>query len=84
MGKSKTTYSQEIENFLNFLRDCEALNHIAYDNLTKCEKEQQNLLHELELDGLNYKERAKVATKISKMRHERRASKDSIELTRDI
>lgn len=84
MGKSKTTYSQELENFLNFLRDCEALNHIAYDNLAKCEKEQQNLLHELELDGLNYKERAKVATKISKMRHERRGSKDSIELTRDI
>jgi hypothetical protein len=40
------------------------------------------MLHELELDRLKYKERAKVATKISKMRHERRASKDNIELTR--
>lgn len=84
MSKSKSIYSQSIEEFLNFLRNCESENHIAIENLSSCEKEQQNLLHELELDDLNYNERAKVATKISKMRHERRNSKDAIELTKEI
>lgn len=84
MSRSKTNYSQTIETFLNFLKNCESENHIAIENLSSCEKEQQNLLHELELNDLNYNGRAKVATQISRMRHHRRNSKDTIELTKEI
>jgi len=40
----------------------------------------QDYLHMLELDGLNYKERAKVATGITKCRQQRREHKDTVML----
>lgn len=40
----------------------------------------QDYLHMLELNGLDYKERAKVATKLSQCRQLRRASKDTVEI----
>ena len=40
----------------------------------------QDYLHQLELNGLNYKERAKVATQLTKCRQLRRASKDTVEI----
>lgn len=39
---------------------------------------QQDYLHMLELDGLNYSERAKVATKLMMCRQDRRDSKDMV------
>lgn len=42
------------------------------DNLT------QDYLHSLELDGLKYEERAKIATKIAKCRQDRRNHKDTV------
>ncbi len=38
----------------------------------------QDYLHMLELDGLNYSERAKVATSIMKCRQQRRECKDTV------
>lgn len=38
----------------------------------------QDYLHHLELDGLNYKERAKVATQLAACRQERRNHKDMV------
>lgn len=40
----------------------------------------QDYLHALELDGLLYEERAKVATKIMRSRKERRDHKDALEI----
>lgn len=38
----------------------------------------QDYLHSLELDGLKYDERAKLATQLAKCRQERRAHKDTM------
>lgn len=38
----------------------------------------QDYLHSLELDGLKYDERAKLATQLAKCRRERRAHKDTM------
>jgi Na+/phosphate symporter len=40
----------------------------------------QDYLHRLELENLDYRERAKVATQLSKCRQLRRASKDTVEI----
>lgn len=50
------------------------------DEVNRLDRLTQDYLHMLELDGLNYKERAKVATKIAKCRQDRRASKDTAEI----
>lgn len=44
----------------------------------RLDKLTQDYLHMLELNGLDYKERAKVATLISRCRQLRRASKDTV------
>ena len=46
------------------------------DEVNRLDKLTQDYLHKLELDGLNYKERARVATSLARCRQERRESKD--------
>lgn len=48
------------------------------DEVNRLNGLQQDYLHMLELDGLNYGERAKVATKLMKCRQDRRDSKDMV------
>lgn len=48
------------------------------DEVVRLNGLQQDYLHMLELDGLNYAERAKVATKLMKCRQDRRDSKDMV------
>lgn len=48
------------------------------DEVNRLNGLQQDYLHKLELDGLNYAERAKVATKLMKCRQDRRDSKDMV------
>lgn len=50
------------------------------EEVNRLDRLTQDYLHMLELDGLDYKERAKVATQIAKCRQERRASKDTTEI----
>lgn len=50
------------------------------DEVNRLDRLTQDYLHMLELDGLDYKQRAKVATQIAKCRQERRASKDTAEM----
>ena len=50
------------------------------EEVNRLDKLTQDYLHMLELDGLNYEERAKVATKLSKCRQLRRTSKDTVEI----
>ena len=48
------------------------------DEVNRLNGLQQDYLHMLELDGLKYGERAKVATKLMKCRQDRRDSKDMV------
>lgn len=77
----KIMYSIDLEIFLSLLRSTEEQHNIHYDNVNKCDREQQNLLHDFELLNLNYNQRAKKATELKKTRLERRYSKDTVETT---
>ncbi|MBO5523847.1 MAG: hypothetical protein J5986_09270 [Roseburia sp.] len=71
--------SKHVEDFLNFLRNAQS----EYTWSMEKEKEQdeltQDYLHLLELENLNYHERAKIAGYLSEARQERRQYKDSVE-----
>ena len=44
----------------------------------------QDYLHKLELENLDYKERAKVATQLAQCRQARRACKDTVEVLKPL
>jgi hypothetical protein len=73
--------SKDLENFLNILRSSQEKYNIHYENVNKCDKEQNNIVHDFELLDLKYSGRAKLGTKLTKLRKERRHSKDIVELT---
>lgn len=50
------------------------------EEVNRLDKLTQDYLHQLELDGLDYGERAKVATKLADCRQLRRVSKDTAEI----
>lgn len=50
------------------------------EEVNRLDKLTQDYLHRLELDGLDYSERAKIATQLSKCRQLRRISKDTVEV----
>ena len=52
-------------------------------NVDKCNNEQNNIVHDFE-EGPTYQERGKLGTRLTNLRYERRVSKDTVELTRDI
>lgn len=78
--KAQSLFSTNISSFCNMVEqarrdyewNCEEVNRL--DRLT------QDYLHMLELNGLNYKERAKVATQLAYCRQLRRKSKDIVEV----
>lgn len=51
-----------------------------YEEVGKMDRLTQDYLHKLELDDLNYKDRAKIATQIAKCRCRRRECKDTVEV----
>ena len=50
------------------------------EQIAKMDKLTQDYLHMLELNELDYKERAKIATKLRACRRERREHKDTVEV----
>lgn len=69
-------YSEKLSDFLNFIRLAQTEYKNAFDEVNTKDKQTQDYLHDLELGGLTYKERCKVATQIAKCRKERRHYKD--------
>ena len=51
-----------------------------YDEVNRMDRLTQDYLHKLELDNLDYKERAKVATQLAHCRQQRRECKDTVEV----
>lgn len=83
MSEKKQSPSTHIETFLNFIDQCKRDYQIAYDAVGDFDKLQQDLLHEMEF-AENKAERNKVATKMQRMRIERRKSKDAVKELEDI
>lgn len=69
-------YSEQLSNFLSFLRSCED-EFITNEQLCKIQEDlTQDYLHELELGNHNYDGRAKISTQLAKCRKKRRVYKD--------
>lgn len=70
-------YSVEIEKFLKSLKQCQLDYEYHYERVHIKDKETQDLLHEIEL-GKFYSDRIKATPKLTKVRKERRISKDIV------
>ena len=82
MGKVKATpqFSEFISSFCKLMENAQKDYAWNYDEVNRMDRLTQDYLHRLELDGLDYKERAKVATQLAKCRQARRECKDTVEI----
>ncbi len=83
MPKGKNTcpkFSSQISDVLKLMDDAKNDYVWNYEEVNRMEKLIQDYLHKLELDGLDYGERAKVATQLTKCCQLRRESKDMVEV----
>jgi hypothetical protein len=71
-------FSYAIGELIELLENAKKDYYWNTDEVNRLNGLQQDFLHKLELDGLNYAERAKVATKLMKCRQDRRDSKDMV------
>lgn len=71
--------SDIISAFLNLIIQSENEYQFALELQRAEEKKTQDVLHMLELDNLNYKERAKLATQLKNIRQKCRRYKDEVE-----
>lgn len=72
--------SNTLTDFLNYITELQKIYKWNKNELNSLDKETQDYLHLLELGELNYKERAKLATKLANIRKLRRQSKDTVEV----
>ena len=73
-------FSETISNFCDMVTEVKSDYEWNKTEVNRLDRLTQDYLHQLELNGLNYKERAKVATQLTKCRQLRRASKDTVEI----
>jgi hypothetical protein len=81
MSKKNTNpkFSETISNFCDMVTEVKSDYEWNKTEVNRLDRLTQDYLHQLELNGLNYQERAKVATQLTKCRQLRRASKDTVE-----
>ena len=73
-------FSTHISSFCNTVSDAKGDYRWNSEEVVRLDKLTQDYLHKLELDDLDYRERAKIATKLAKCRQLRRQSKDTTEI----
>lgn len=78
--KEKKVFSNSIAEYCGLVSDAADGMRAAKDEMDRLEALTQDYLHALELGDLNYRERAKIATKLSECRRERREVKDEYEV----
>lgn len=71
-------FSENISAFCKMINRIQEDYQWNCDEVSRLDKLTQDYLHMLELNGLDYGERAKVATKLAHCRQERRESKDTV------
>lgn len=72
-------FSTHISKFCEIIANAQSDYEWNRDEVNRLDKLTQDYLHDLEFGGLKYRERAKVATKLSRCRQLRRDSKDTAE-----
>ena len=75
----KIKLSNRVATFLKFFDDTQSAYRFCSDELTRLEKEQNDLLHAIEFNPNGYKERNKLASKLEVVRKDRRFYKDRVE-----
>lgn len=80
MKSKNPQFSKAIEDFCTILEQAKSDYSWNSNEINKLDKLTQDYLHSLELDDLNYSERAKVATQLAVCRRQRRQSKDTVEI----
>lgn len=73
-------FSMYIAGVCNMLDDAQKDYSWSREEVNRMDKLTQDYLHMLELDNLDYGERAKVATQLSRCRQLRREHKDTAEI----
>lgn len=76
----KPQFSVCLSDFINLVTEAQKDYQWNYDEVNRLDHLTQDYLHTLELDGLDYRGRAKVATQLTNCRQLRRASKDTVEV----
>lgn len=76
----KPQFSVCLSDFINLVTEAQRDYQWNYEEVNRLDHLTQDYLHELELDGLDYRGRAKVATQLRNCRQLRRASKDTVEV----
>ena len=72
-------FSASISDFCTMVSEAKRDYEWNSDEINRLDRLTQDYLHQLELQNLNYSERAKIATKLAECRRLRRASKDTVE-----
>lgn len=83
MSKKKARepqFSSCISDFCKMVENARSDYEWNYEEVNRLDKLTQDYLHQLELDRLDYYERAKVATQLAQCRQLRRISKDTVEV----
>lgn len=82
MSKKNTNpnFSETISNFCDMVTEVISDYEWNKAEVNRLDRLTQDYLHQMELNGLNYRERAKVATQLTKCRQLRRESKDTVEI----
>ena len=71
MKANNPRFSETISLFISMMENAKKDYAWNYEEVNRLEKLTQDYLHSLELDGLTYKERARVATQLALIRKER-------------
>lgn len=76
----KPQFSQSASQFCRMMDDAKKDYAWNYAAVNRADRLTQDYLHKLELDGLDYRQRAKVATQLARCRQMRRECKDTVEV----
>ena len=72
--------SRDIERIFDILNDAKLNYQKAQDEMTYCDRRQQDLLHEIELVTHGRREIANIGIELAEIRRRRRVAKNTIEL----
>lgn len=76
--------SQDIKNIISAFETVQSDYAQSSENISLCDRETQDILHSLELDNLAISERNKMATRLRRVRIQRRENKDVYETTEPV
>jgi len=72
-------FSEAISSFCRLMDDAQKDYAWNYSEVNRMDRLTQDYLHKLELEDLDYGERAKIATQLTRCRQARRACKNMVE-----